>query len=152
MIDEALIASLRETHALATALLDRIYDQPWSERQRWREWIRPEPGDWERVFLPPWAEQAREGYAELWDGGVAPDRGANPGEVSISGVIPAEMFASDNRASRQHPGGYLYIAHTLQPSMHWVSWRQGGTSHNGLVRLDDRFAWFPKPWMVLRGA
>lgn len=152
------LEELRRTQALATELLTEILRQGWSTRELWGDRITPCPGDWERVFLPEWADRARQGYAQ-WalEQTLLPEPGPDAASVSISGVIPAFMFATENAASRQHAGGFRGVARALQPDRHWVSWRferwngGNGPSYGGLVRVEgERFAWFPKPWMVLR--
>jgi hypothetical protein len=55
----------------------------------------------------------------------------------------------------EFPGGYRRVAAQLQPGFAWVAWsfvapgESAGLSFDGLVRIDDRFAWFPRPWKLL---
>ncbi|MCA9717566.1 MAG: thioredoxin family protein [Myxococcales bacterium] len=154
-VREDLIAELRATQALATALLEDIARLPWPERLAARSRVAPQPGDWARVFAGEWAERARVRY-EAWlaEEPLVPHPGLHGARVTVTGVIPAGMFATDNPASRQHKGGYRQIAAALQPDLHWVSWRVEGDDqrrdYDGLVRVEgERFAWFPTPWVAL---
>jgi hypothetical protein len=75
--------------------------------------------------------------------------------VITSEIAPAGMLASDNELSRRFPGGYRRIARLLQPHRVWVSWKylrpgaDAGMAYDGLVWLDDHWAWFPKPYRAL---
>jgi hypothetical protein len=66
------------------------------------------------------------------------------------------MLGDENDLSRQFPQGYRAIAKWLQPGRVWVAWKylkpgaQSGDAYNGLVWVDDHWAWFPKPFRVLR--
>jgi hypothetical protein len=119
--------------------------------------LAPHVADFERVFVGKWAAHARAGYA-AWrrEEVLAPDPTAEQVDVRISGVIPAFMLATDNGASRQHPGGLRAVAPMLQPDLHWVSWKyarpgtNSGIAFDGLVRVEgERFAWFPRVWIAL---
>jgi len=52
-------------------------------------------------------------------------------------------------------GGLPDVAEQLVPDRFWVAWEfvepgaSCGMAYHGLVWLDGRFAWFPKPWRVL---
>jgi hypothetical protein len=48
------------------------------------------------------------------------------------------------------------IAALLVPGIVWVCWKLvdegaggGGVLYAGLARIDDRWAWFPKPWRAI---
>jgi hypothetical protein len=51
------------------------------------------------------------------------------------------------------PGGYGTLEHIV-PDRIWLAWKYVvpgetlGIAYDGLVWLDDRFVWFPKPWRV----
>jgi hypothetical protein len=65
------------------------------------------------------------------------------------------MLASDNELSRPFPGGYRAIAAKLNPNRIWVRWKfcrpgeTAGMAYDGLVWVDDHWAWFPKPYRAL---
>ena len=67
----------------------------------------------------------------------------------------AEDFGTPGGRARSFPGGYLKIATLLRPGVPWVSWKfvrppgRRGVVFDGLVRLGDRWAWFPKPWRAV---
>lgn len=119
--------------------------------------LRPQPGDCARVFEPPLDEVARQAYETLW---AQPPKVAQalPGSRLEIHVAPAGLLLEDNALSRHFPGGYRRLAAHLEPSRVWVAWKViergagSGMAYDGLVWIDDHWAWFPKPFRVLRDA
>jgi hypothetical protein len=115
--------------------------------------LRPREEDYERVFASG-AERARAGYEAFWRD---PPRIEVPSDRTHIAVVRAttEDLAEGTGRAVDFPGGWRRIATSLRPGLTWVAWRYHrpdeslGTSFDGLVRLDDRWAWFPKPWRVL---
>ncbi|QSA98410.1 hypothetical protein [Methylococcus sp. EFPC2] len=116
--------------------------------------LRPQGADYARAFHPQIAEAARQAYEALW---ADPPR---VGSASASSrlelhVAPAGMLLEDNELSRHFPGGYRAIAPLLDPHRVWVAWKiiapghSAGIAYDGLVWLDDHWAWFPKPYRAL---
>jgi hypothetical protein len=120
--------------------------------------IKPRDEDYEHAFVGEAARLARAAYAALWV--QQPPRTAQLApavEVEVRCFLaPAGMLADENDLSRHFPQGYRAIAQWLQPQRIWVAWKylrpgaQSGEAYNGLVWLDDHWAWFPKPFRVLR--
>jgi hypothetical protein len=115
--------------------------------------LRPHPEDFARVFRADVAGQVQVAYELVW---------AQPPQVEERGALqlivdaaPAGMLASDNELSRKFPGGYRALAPFLVENRIWFVWRyvrppdREGTRYDGLVRLDDRWVWFPKPYRVV---
>jgi hypothetical protein len=116
--------------------------------------LRPRPEDYALAFLPEAAETARQAYETLW---ADPPRVTHvaPGSQLQCHVAPAGMLADDNALSWKFPGGYRAISPLLNPHRVWVAWKfidpgkTAGMAYDGLVWLDNRWAWFPKPYRVL---
>jgi hypothetical protein len=115
--------------------------------------IRPRDEDYARVFLPAQAEAARASYVGLW--ATPPPWPAQPDQTELHVTAAyAEDFAANDPRAAPFPGGYRDVASTFQPGTIWLLWevvRPGepnGITFDGLVAVDDRFAWFPKPWRV----
>ena len=109
------------------------------------------------MFRGDAATQARRGYASLWSN--PPKTLGNPNQTRIKAyATEADAFLTDNEFSREFPGGYRGIATHLQPDKIWIVWRlyeaggQHGMTYDGLVWMQGRFAWFPKPWRMLDAA
>lgn len=119
------------------------------------ESLRPRPDDYARAFLPRWTDAARDAYQAVWND-VPRVRSASADVVVRCHLAPAGMLADENELSFHFPGGYRGIAPLLDPHRVWARWtylRPGasaGQSYDGLVWLDDHWAWFPKPFRVLR--
>ena len=118
--------------------------------------LRPRPEDYGKAFQGTAAVQARTAYEALWRQPPRVPR-ASAGVQLRCHLAPAGMLAEDNALSRHFPGGYRRIAALLQPQRVWAAWKliepghDAGTSYDGLVWLDDHWAWFPKPYRVLGG-
>jgi hypothetical protein len=119
--------------------------------------LEPRPGDYDVVFADAEAAAAaRAGYVSLW---AVPPRGlAKVGQTEVRAyAVLAEALRSDGDQSREFPGGYRRIADRLNPSLVWLRFKfmppggSSGMSYDGLVRVADHWAWFPKPWRVLGG-
>jgi hypothetical protein len=117
--------------------------------------LRPRHEDYARVFVPSAVDKAQLGYGELWN---TPPRSLgkpNQTEVHAVGVATGASLVDENDLSKGFPGGYRKIAHLLQPDIVVVAFKlvapgeSLGMAYDGLVKLDDRWAWFPKPWRVL---
>lgn len=118
------------------------------------EVFRPDPDDYARVFLPDVAPRARAAYEVLWLS--LPTPAPKPGQSDVLVfAAPASMLTDVNSLSRRFPNGYRRIASLLDPHRIWLSWKfvkpgsGTGMAYDGLVWLDGRFAWFPKPWRAL---
>lgn len=115
--------------------------------------LRPGPDDFARAFVPQAVARARAAYANLT--GAARVGSVAAGSVLQVALAPAGMLADDNMLSRPFPAGYRAIADLLVPQRIWCRWtyvRPGetrGMAYDGLVWLDARWVWFPKPYRVL---
>jgi hypothetical protein len=118
--------------------------------------LRPRPEDYAKVFTADAVETTRDAFTRFWEASPpirAPDTAYT--ELSLW-VAPAGMLDGDNVLSRQFPGGYRGLARWLNPHRVWLAWRFakpgaiGGLSYDGLVWCDDHWAWFPRPYLVLR--
>src|SRR5262249_27402905 len=118
------------------------------------EALRPRAEDFAHVFSDAVAEGMEAAYQEIWRD--PPRVGALAADtlLKVDGC-PAGMLGGNNELSAHFPGGYRALAPYLRPNRIWFVWRyvtQGHTSgvrFDGLVRLEERWAWFPKPYRVL---
>ncbi|MBE9064237.1 immunity 49 family protein [cf. Phormidesmis sp. LEGE 11477] len=120
------------------------------------EQLIPAEADYAKVFVSTAIEPARAGYDKLWKN-PRPFKRPELNQTEISCYLaPAGMLQSENELSAAFPCGYRAIAPYLNPHRIWASWKycasgqSAGLSFNGLVWLDDRWAWFPKPYRILK--
>jgi hypothetical protein len=123
-----------------------------------RELLCPREGDYEKAFLPSMADALQRAYAPFWaTNQMAPRPKAGQTQVLVFLATTEDLQAYNDRA-RQFPGGYKTVAPYLAPERVWVRWkfvRPGeslGMAFDGMVWLDDHWAWFPKPWRAVRMA
>ena len=124
------------------------------DRRALSEAFRPRPGDAAKVFLPELAPAIEAALERRWAKGVtiAPDAGQT--EVSAQ-VAFKEDFESDAPNTRDFAQAFKPLAAYLQSSRPWVSWtfhepgKEKGTRYEGLVWIDDHWAFFPKPWRLI---
>ncbi|MCB9742423.1 MAG: hypothetical protein H6740_07485 [Alphaproteobacteria bacterium] len=109
--------------------------------------LAPRPGDAARAFVPEVADAMEAHYAAFWEDTPALEPS---GAVQLWGAT-AGMLRGPNALSARFPGGYRDVAGWLTPERLWVCWRTAtGVRREGLVFLQDRWAWFPRPWRALR--
>jgi len=116
--------------------------------------LQPRADDWAKVWVPNFADSMRAGYESLWQNpppmGVAGDKSQLDAYFAMS-----QMFSYPNPFTERFPGGYRRIGPALQPDRLWIAWRYhrfdeaAGHFFDGLVWIDDHYAWFPKPWRIL---
>ena len=105
--------------------------------------IAPRPDDAERVF------QGRS-LALPW----------SAGDLLPAGTGPLEVWLASPGSPRLAGGWSRVLPHLTTDALvrRWAAWRvhppgeEGGTRFEGLVWLDDHWAWFPKPWRALSEA
>lgn len=116
--------------------------------------LKPRPEDYHRIFVPSVAEQARQIYEPLWANPPPMSYQPTQRELKVFAAWSQELKQNTKRA-QEFPGGCAQIAHLLQPNHIFLGWRFTepghtiGMAYDGLVYLDNRFAWFPKPWKIL---
>lgn len=141
---------------VAKPVFDMLTRLPTGEYAALLEGLKPRPGDAALAFSGDAAAQLRPFYERLWATppmalGVAPDQTAL--RVAAATV---DLLRVPNPVGDAFPGGYRRIVEMLVPGRVWVAWkyvRPGsatGMAFDGLVFLDDHWAWFPKPWRGLR--
>ena len=123
-------------------------------RQLAQKVLRPRSEDYSQVFVPEVVEKAQKGYEKLWAESPFPQ--AKPGETEILVAIgKAAELLSPSGIGEVFPKGYRQIASYLLPERIWLTWKyvkpgeSNGMTYDGLVWLEDHFAWFPKPWRIL---
>lgn len=141
----------------AHVLLTEIYQAPSPHEQRARVGkLRPSDADFERVFVASAVPSARLAYEALW--AQSPTLRAGPAKMGlvVRAVLAEDFAAPGSGRVAWFPGGYLKIAALLVPGIPWVCWklvdegsREGGILFDGLTRIDDHWAWFPKPWRAI---
>lgn len=118
--------------------------------------LAPREEDFARVFTGEAIEVARRAYQAMWGGNLRIQHPTSLQSQIQSYAAPAGMLGTENELSYHFPGGYRGIARYLNPHRVWIAWKyrepgeQSGLTFNGLVWVDDHWAWFPKPFRVLR--
>jgi hypothetical protein len=118
--------------------------------------LRPKPEDYAAVFTADAAEQAKAVMEPIWDGGKAVlDPSAEQTELSIVGVTP-DQLSKEEGDTASCPEGYKGIADKLSPKIvvYCAQFVKPGEKHglsvDALVKVDDHWALFPKPFRVLK--
>jgi hypothetical protein len=113
--------------------------------------LRPEVGDYERVFVEEAAAHARTSYESLWNASFTVR--VRPAQIELHvAAATVEELIEGTGAGLHFPGGYRDAARFFRPDHVWVCWElrepgaPAGMAFDGLVAIDDRWAWFPKPW------
>lgn len=111
--------------------------------------LRPLSTDYARVFSPAVAALARARYEARWNQVPAPATGE--GRLRPTASALAGAIAVKGAAVLGFPHGYDAVASRLAPDLLWLAGEleQGDIVIDGLVAIGGRWAWFPKPWLVL---
>jgi hypothetical protein len=121
--------------------------------------VRPRSGDARAAFTAPVAEAVGASSAAMWahDAPRVKVR-SDQTELHID-LAPVGALAAGHALARPFPGAYEALAQDyLAPDRVWVTWTYTesgaakGMRYDGLVWLDDHWAWFPKPWRDVQKA
>jgi hypothetical protein len=150
------MATLEQAYAAAIEMLAAFLDPAQTARRSAMTLaLRPRDEDYPLVFVSGAAEQARQGYGGLWTSSPVIEPGPDQTSMRVN-VAMAEELTGGTTRSREFPGGYAEVARAFVPGRVWIAWKfvvpgeTLGLAFDGLVYLDGRFAWFPKPWRVIR--
>ncbi len=114
--------------------------------------LRPREEDYARVFTEAAVTIARDNYERLWTN-ITPIQGKPTHSVVLAWIALSQNLGGPD--GEHFPGGYQKILDRLQPNIPWIAWKfvapgqVHGMAYDGLVRLDDRWVWFPKPWKLI---
>ena len=117
--------------------------------------LRPRPGDAAKVFRADVAGAIDAAQSQSWDAGRVRIRPQSDQTALQVSVCPAGLLAQGGPLARPFPGAYRALAEYLEPSRTWATWvhhapgKTKGLRYDGLVWVDDHWAWFPKPWRAL---
>ena len=148
---------LDEDLALAMARARQLLEpflQPHANLAQLATQLRLQEGDAAKVFEPAYAAVAQQAYEQIWEHAnpiPKPNRGQN--ELLLAAARSDTI--RDAGAPSSFPGGFRRIGHTMLPGRVWICWKfvapgkRLGMAFDGLVWLDDHWAWFPKCWRVL---
>jgi hypothetical protein len=122
--------------------------------------LRPATSDYRALFKDPFAAKAESYYSRmLWD--LEPTETPRPlaepdqTEVRIAKVTTDEIAAWTPEARATVPGGYEKIREQFKPGLVVYTWdyvrpgKEHGMAFNGLVHVNGRWVFVPKPWRVL---
>jgi hypothetical protein len=144
------------SEAAARAVLAPFLDVSLEEARARAAALAPRADDFGRVFRSDAVARARDVYEALWATG--PAFGPRPGQTELTVAIAlADDFHGRSARARPFPGGYVRVAPLLRAGVVWVCWRFAapgerlGLAFDGLVALDERWVWLPKPWRALLG-
>lgn len=116
--------------------------------------LQPKPEDYAAVFRGDLADGMRRIYEGLWTNNPVITRKQHQSGLIVR-ACPAEAFVAGNPLMRAFPGGYAGLADVFVPGRIWIAWKfveagqRLGMAYDGLVNIDSRWVWFPKPYMVV---
>ena len=120
--------------------------------------LKPSSADYKAVFVDDTAAKAEAGYDKLWSDPKAVISAAPENtELTLSKVTTDDLQKWTPQAEADFPGGYKRVADKFKPGLTVYRWKyvkpgeKLGMSFDGLVYVNNHWAWFPKPWRVLSG-
>lgn len=126
-----------------------------AERGPFLRSLRPIESDYSRVFVADAVERARAFYDAMWSKDAGPATFDPRRTVLKFHVAVPEDFLSSHPRAAAFPRGYRSVANKLLPGVPWACFEllepgeTLGLSTDGLVLVDDRLLWFPRPFLAL---
>lgn len=117
--------------------------------------LRPLPEDYDKVFRTEVAAGLRSLYDAVWETSPAITRKPHQNVLLVHASV-AEGFFPGSVMMEAFPGGYAGLAEVLVPGRVWVCWKfvapgqRLGMAWDGLVHIDERWVWFPRPWVFVK--
>lgn len=140
--------------AAVAALLVLVDSRRVGERMDFFRTLRPQPGDYAQVFVPPALRRAQAFYEAMWAQPMQTTWNLRQTELRVAAAL-AQDFTDWNARAEPFPGGYRDVAPLLLPGVIWMRWEMKepgelyGLSTDGLVQLGERLVWFPRPFVAL---
>jgi len=117
--------------------------------------LRPSDADYAAVFGPELVDQAREKYGALWSAGSLHITVPRDMENVLIAACTAGGMSFPNQHSRHFHPRMAALSEKLVRRRTWLTWKylrpgeEKGQLYDGLVWIDDHWAWFPHTWEVL---
>jgi hypothetical protein len=130
------------------------FTRPAADRPALFAALHPKPEDYDAVFVGDAAQAAKNVMEPLWDSAKGFDPADDQTEVDVSAATPDELAKGEGGAE-DCPPQYKNIANKLNPKIviycfHFSrKGEKGGLAGDALVKFDDRWAYFPKPFRYL---
>jgi hypothetical protein len=122
--------------------------------------LKPTKADFEAVFTSDFVETISKYYEER-DAKRTEPALIDPKYPTNTNLLFAQATAEElndkARPVEDFPGGYERIAGKFKPGFIWYRWKYTepgktiGMAYDGLVYVNGRWVWFPKPWKSLGG-
>ncbi len=116
--------------------------------------LKPTEEECAAAFHVDVAPRVFRAYEPLWERGIKVEPGVDRRMIDVN-ACPSELLAANSPVARAFPEGYRAVAPMLRPGWVWLAWRYtrahgtSGLAFDGLVRIRERWVWFPKPYRVL---
>jgi hypothetical protein len=117
--------------------------------------LKPTAAEYAAVFEGDNATKAATAYEKLWNDPRAVI-GADPAntELLVWSATTDELKSGTGEANH-FPGGYKQVAQHLKSGLTMYRWKfvkpgeKLGMAYDGLVYVNGRWTWFPKPWRAV---
>lgn len=126
-------------------------------RAKTRE-LKPVSADYKAVYADDAvAAKAAAGYDKLWATDPKAVIEADPAfsEIKVWKATTEDFQKWTEHVDKNFPGGYRRVAGMLKPGVTVYRWNfvkpgeSGGVPFDGLIHVNGRWAWFPKPWRII---
>lgn len=127
---------------------------PERDRRALTDRLKPQPGDAAKIFVPEVANAIESGLDAMWAKGLTIKASGGQTQLRVS-VALSQDFGEQGPHLREFPEAYGHLAPYLRPNVAWATWvfhapgKEKGMRYDGLVWIDDHWAWFPKPWKLI---
>jgi len=117
--------------------------------------LEPTSADYKAVFTDDFASKAEKGYEQLWSDPKSVI-GADPAntELKLFKATSDDIKAWTPAVEADFPGGYQKVKDSFKPGLTVYRWKYTkpgetlGMAYDGLIYVNNHWAWFPKPWRI----
>jgi hypothetical protein len=119
--------------------------------------LKPTAADCKAVFVDDAvAAKAEAAYDKMMtDARAVIAASADNTELTLSKATTDDLQKWTAPVQADFPGGYKRVADKYKPGLTVYRWKyvkpgeQIGTAYDGLIYVNNHWAWFPRPWRVL---
>lgn len=138
----------------AKAMLESFI-KPGADHAALTKSLRPDPADYQAIFVEDAVMKARTSYDEQWNANAYEIKGNDDQTEIMLWKVTTEQLRENAEPASQFPGGYKKVADKLKPGLTFYRFKfvrpedKHGATFDGLVHVNGHWVLVSKPYRVL---